>query len=485
MGTHLIKMPDIGEGIAEVELVEWHVQPGDSVVEDQVLADVMTDKATVQVPSPVHGKVLSLGGKVGEVLAVGADLIRLEVEGEGNVREPAPRGRAERDAGSAAGAAGGADVGSGDSAGVHAKTNAVRDAIAGAAESGARADDGVTGAGAAAAADAGATVTATAHARGKVPDVAAASKRAAVTGVATAGAARQAGEKPLASPAVRKRAWDLGLELQYVPGTGPGGHITHADLDDYLARDHNAAPVAARGTTLIQQDGEEQIPVIGLRRKIAEKMQESKRRIPHFTYVEEIDVTELENLRARLNAKFGPERGKLTILPLLARAMIVALRDFPQINARYDDEAGFVTRYAAVHLGIAAQTDMGLMVPVLHHAEALDLWSFAAEVARLADAARSGKATRKELTGSTITLTSLGALGGIVSTPVINHPEVGIVGVNRIVERPVVINGAVVIRKIMNLSSSFDHRVVDGMHAAEFIQRIRALLECPAMLFVE
>jgi 2-oxoisovalerate dehydrogenase E2 component (dihydrolipoyl transacylase) len=295
-------------------------------------------------------------------------------------------------------------------------------------------------------------VTATAPARDKFLDVAAASKRPAATGVAAAGAARQAGEKPLASPAVRKRAWDLGLELQYVPGTGPGGHITHADLDDYLASDHKAAAVAVRGTTLIQQDGEEQIPVIGLRRKIAEKMQESKRRIPHFTYVEEIDVTELENLRARLNVKFGPERGKLTILPLLARAMIVALRDFPQINARYDDEAGFITRYAAVHLGIAAQTDMGLMVPVLRHAEALDLWSFAAEVARLADAARSGKATREELTGSTITLTSLGALGGIVSTPVINHPEVGIVGVNRIVERPVVINGAVVIRKIMNLS---------------------------------
>ncbi|NGM88284.1 2-oxo acid dehydrogenase subunit E2 [Parapusillimonas sp. SGNA-6] len=523
MGTHLIKMPDIGEGIAEVELVEWHVQPGDNVVEDQVLADVMTDKATVQVPSPVHGKVLSLGGKVGEVLAVGADLIRLEVEGEGNVRDDAPRAAARHGEGAAQGSSGAASAGA--SADVNSSANAgeaAATAHAGgrsAAEAPVRGKAADTGTGserpgatsAAAAAPSADTVAAavapaatrssrgdalasrpTTHVAGdtqaarptkSAAGLASASGRGTVP--AAAGAARPAGEKPLASPAVRKRAWDLGLELQYVPGTGPGGHITHADLDNYLARGQQAAPVAARGGVQGLQEGEEQVPVIGLRRKIAEKMQESKRRIPHFTYVEEIDVTELESLRARLNAQYGAERGKLTILPLLGRAMIVALKDFPQINARYDDENGVVTRYGAVHLGIAAQTDMGLMVPVLRHAEAHDLWSFAAEVARLAEAARSGKATRDELTGSTITLTSLGALGGIVSTPVINHPEVGIVGVNRIVERPVVLNGAVVIRKIMNLSSSFDHRVVDGMHAAEFIQRIRALLECPAMLFVE
>ena len=214
-------------------------------------------------------------------------------------------------------------------------------------------------------------------------------------------------------------------------------------------------------------------------------MQESKRRIPHFTYVEEIDVTELESLRARLNALHGAERGKLTLLPFLARAMVLALREFPQINARYDDDAGVVTQYGAVHLGVAAQTPSGLMVPVLRHAETLDLWSCAAEVARLAEAARQGKAARDELSGSTITLTSLGALGGIVSTPVINHPEVAIVGVNRVVERPVFQAGQVVARKLMNLSSSFDHRVVDGMHAAEFIQCIRRYLECPALLFVE
>jgi 2-oxoisovalerate dehydrogenase E2 component (dihydrolipoyl transacylase) len=230
---------------------------------------------------------------------------------------------------------------------------------------------------------------------------------------------------------------------------------------------------------------EQAIPIIGLRRKIAQKMQESKRRIPHFSYVEEIDVTELESLRTRLNEQFGKERGKLTVLPLLARALVVALRQFPQMNARFDDDAGVVTQYGAVHLGVATQTDSGLMVSVLHHAEARDMWSCAAEIGRLADAARTGKATRDELSGSTITISSLGALGGIVTTPVINHPEVAIIGVNKIVERPMVRQGALVIRKMMNLSSSFDHRVVDGMHAAQFVQAIRALLECPAMLFVE
>ncbi|MDD5325805.1 MAG: dihydrolipoamide acetyltransferase family protein, partial [Polaromonas sp.] len=224
---------------------------------------------------------------------------------------------------------------------------------------------------------------------------------------------------------------------------------------------------------------------IGLRRKIAQKMQDSKRRIPHFTYVEEIDVTELEALRTKLNARWGAQRGRLTPLPLLMRAVVLALRDFPQINARFDDDAGVVTRYGAVHLGIATQTEGGLMVPVVRHAEARDLWASASEITRLAEAARSGKATREELSGSTITITSLGALGGIVSTPVINAPEVAIVGVNRIVLRPMIVGGAVVARQMMNLSSSFDHRVVDGLHAAEFVQTLRGLLECPATLFVE
>lgn len=431
MGIHLIKMPDIGEGIAEVELVEWHVQPGDTVVEDQLLADVMTDKATVQVPSPVNGTVHSLGGKVGEIMAVGSELIRLQVEGPGNVA---------------------ADGKSGSSS----KKN-----------------------------DAAPPEAAQSSSNTQVVKPSASSASAAVVSPAALAAARPRGGKPLASPAVRKRAWDLGIELQYVPATGSGGQITHHDLDGYLARGAMGAAASSHLATYAPREDEQEVSVIGLRRKIAEKMQESKRRIPHFTYVEEIDVTELEALRSRLNTQWGAERGKLTILPLLARAMVLALRDFPQINARYDDEAGVVTRYGAIHLGIAAQTESGLMVPVLRHAETLDLWACAAEIARLAEAARAGRAAREELSGSTITLTSLGALGGVVSTPVINHPEVAIVGVNRIVERPVILGGAVVARKMMNLSSSFDHRLVDGMHAAEFIQKIRGYLECPAMLFVE
>ena len=454
MGIHIIKMPDIGEGIAEVELVEWHVQAGDAVVEDQVLADVMTDKATVQVPSPVHGRVVSLGGAVGDVMAVGSELIRLEVEGEGN---ESTIGATSRGAALAAPASPSPESGDAPEPGLEPVSAAPRPA--------ARA----------------------AHAPAALPVAAAAAPAARTTQPHAAAHApsRPEGQRPLASPAVRRRAWDLGITLQYVPGTGPAGRITHGDLDAWLARDRNATSNRTTGTLYAAQDQETDIPVIGLRRKIAQKMQESKRRIPHFTYVEEIDVTELESLRARLNALHSAERGKLTLLPFLARAMVLALREFPQINARYDDEAGVVTQYGAVHLGVAAQTPSGLMVPVLRHAETLDLWSCAAEVARLAEAAREGKAARDELSGSTITLTSLGALGGIVSTPVINHPEVAIVGVNRVVERPVFQSGQVVARKLMNLSSSFDHRVVDGMHAAEFIQCIRRYLECPALLFVE
>lgn len=431
MGTHIIKMPDIGEGIAEVELAAWHVGVGDTVKEDQPLADVMTDKATVEIPSPVSGTVLALGGQVGDVMAVGSELIRLEVEGAGNQKpgaapaapavpvaaqaEPAPRAAPE-------------------------------------------------------------PVPAAAPA----PVAPAASKPAPPKPAPVV--ARQPGERPLASPAVRKRAWDLGIELRFVHGTGPAGRIGHEDLDAYLQG--RGGTLGARAG-LVERNDEQAVPVVGLRRKIAQKMQEAKRRIPHFSYVEEIDVTELEELRVQLNRKWGESRGRLTVLPLLARAMVLALRDFPQINARFDDELGVVTRHGAVHLGIAAQSPAGLMVPVVRHAEARDPWSIAAEIARLGEAVRGGKAERDELLGSTITISSLGPLGGIVSTPVINHPEVAIVGVNRIVERPMIRHGAVVPRKLMNLSSSFDHRVVDGMDAAEFIQAVRALLEQPAMLFVE
>ncbi|MGE8690557.1 MAG: dihydrolipoamide acetyltransferase family protein [Achromobacter sp.] len=435
MGIHIIKMPDIGEGIAEVELVGWHVKVGDTVAEDQPLADVMTDKATVEIPSPVVGRVVALGGEVGEVMAVGGELIRLEVEGEGNVKPGADAPPAKAPAAAQAAATSGAS----------------REAPEPAAPE-------------------------------PAPARPAAAKPASRQ--APAAVARQPGEKPLASPAVRKRAWDLGIELRYVHGSGPAGRILHEDLDAYL-QGQGASGQARGGVAYAERNDEENVPVIGLRRKIAQKMAESKRRIPHFSYVEEIDVTELEELRAQLNLKWGESRGKLTLLPLLARAMVVALRDFPQINARYDDEAGMVTRYGAVHIGIATQSDGGLMVPVMRHAEARDLWSMAAEIGRLAQAVRTGSAGRDELSGSTITITSLGPLGGIVTTPVINHPEVGIVGVNRIVERPAFRNGAVVARKLMNLSSSFDHRVVDGMDAARFIQAVRALLEQPALLFVE
>ena len=420
MGQYVIRMPDIGEGIAEVEIVEWHIKEGDHVVEDQVIADVMTDKATVQVPTPVSGKVLRLGGKVGELMPVGSELICLEVEG----------------------GAGNVDQASGREAGA----------------------------------------------------VQAPSSSSPPTGAQPRFSARSPAQRGrvLAAPSVRRRAMEEGIDLRSVPPTGAAGQVTHEDLDQWLLHG-GLSPAAAGGIVAprsgvslhARREGIEEISVVGLRRKIAQKMQESKRRIPHFTYVKEIDVTELESLRAQLNAKWADSRGRLTLLPFLVRALVRAVSEFPQMNARYDEEKGVVQRYAPVHLGVAAQTEAGLMVPVLRHAEAHDLWACASEIRRLAEAVRAGTANRDELSGSTITITSLGALGGIVSTPVINHPEVAIVGVNRVVERPVVRGGAVVVRNMMNLSSSFDHRVVDGMHAAEFIQCVRAYLESPATLFVE
>ncbi|MDS0861364.1 2-oxo acid dehydrogenase subunit E2 [Burkholderia pseudomultivorans] len=449
MGIHVIKMPDIGEGIAEVELVAWHVEVGQTITEDQPLADVMTDKAAVEIPSPVAGKVLELGGRIGEMMAVGSELIRLEVEGEGNLK-PGAKGR-DKDA---------------------------------AASPRAKGDDAHAGSSEASATSAASATPRSSKSAHHVEKHAPAEHRHAEHAVPTPRAALEPGERPLASPAVRQRAWDMGIELRYVRGTGEAGRILHADLDAYArTAGATARPSPAHGYD--ERNDETEVPVIGLRRAIARKMQEAKRRIPHFSYVEEIDVTELEALRTELNRRHGDTRGRLTPLPLLIRAMVIALRDFPQINARYDDEAGVVTHYGAVHVGVATQTDGGLTVPVLRHAEARDVRSISAEIARLADAVRANRAQRDELSGSTITISSLGALGGIVSTPVINHPEVGIVGVNRIVERPMIRDGAIVARKMMNLSSSFDHRVVDGADAAEFIQAVRGLLERPALLFVE
>lgn len=444
MGVHVIKMPDIGEGIAEVELVACYVKVGDTVTEDMVLADVMTEKATIEIPSPVSGKVLSLGGAAGQVMAVQSDLIHIEVEGAGNLKP------------GAAAAAPAAPV----SAPVEVTPTMPAPATV---------------------AQAAPAVSVPSKVEPAAPSKAPAARSAA----AHAGPARPAGDKPIASPAVRRRAWDMGIELQFVPGTGPAGRIMQDDLDAFAARGAGQDGGSGGDSRYVERNEENSTPLIGLRRKIAQKMQDSKRRIPHFSYVEEIDVTELEALRARLNEQWGKERGRLTVLPLLMRAVVLALRQFPQMNARFDDDANIVTQYGAVHLGVATQTDAGLMVTVLRHAEARDMWSCASEVTRLAAAARDGKAGRDELSGSTITISSLGALGGIVTTPVINHPEVAIIGVNKIVERPMIRNGGMVARKMMNLSSSFDHRVVDGMHAAEFIQAIRALLECPAMLFVE
>jgi 2-oxoisovalerate dehydrogenase E2 component (dihydrolipoyl transacylase) len=471
MGEHVIKMPDIGEGIAEVEVVAWHVKPGEQIREDQLLAEVMTDKATVEIPSPVDGKVISLGGKVGEVMAVGTELVRIEVDGEGNTKPAAPRTVSTTSAppqppapAEAAAAGRGAPAREGPAADQAPSQQPAIPESAASARTPASPPTGPIG---------------------PAPGGSAA-QRAAAPALARQ-PIRSPGGRPLASPAVRRRAWDLGVELQFVGGSGEGGVILHEDLDAWLASRQQAVPAGprARAAGYEPRDEEEAIPVVGLRRRIAQKMQEAKRRIPHYSYVEEVDVTELEALRARLNARWGDSRGKLTVLPLLLRAVVLAVRDYPQVNARFDDEAGVVTRHAAVHAGIATQTGNGLMVPVLRHAEAHDLWSAATEIGRLANAARAAKAAREELSGSTITITSLGPLGGIVTTPVINHPEVAIVGVNRIVERPMVRDGMVVIRKMMNLSSSFDHRVVDGIDAAQFIQAIRALLECPAMLFVE
>ena len=428
MGRFVFKLPDVGEGTAEAELVAWHVKLGDTVSEDQILADVMTDKATVEITSPVSGVVVALHGEPGVAQAVGGPLVSFKVEGAGNVKAEA----------------------------------ATAPAPAPKAAEPAKAE------------------TRPASARTEAP------KAAPAKAAAEAFTTRTAGERPLASPAVRKRARELGIELQFVPGSGPAGRIGHDDLDAYVSGGgRGASATSGGGSMYAQAEGVTETRVIGVRRKIAEKMAESVRRIPHITYVEEIDVTALEDLRAHLNAQ-GKSAGKpkLNVLPFIARAIVVALRDQPTINSHYDDEGGILTTHAAVHLGIAAQTPNGLMVPVVRHAEARDPYDTALEIARVSGAAKDGTAKRDELSGSTITITSLGTLGGVVHTPIINHPEVAIVGPNKIQERVVVKDGQMVVRKMMNLSSSFDHRIVDGHDAAVFVQRIKGLLEHPATLWM-
>ena len=430
MGIRIVKLPDVGEGVAEAEVVEWHVTVGQSVLEDQILAAVMTDKATVEIPSPVAGTVVALGAEVGGVLAVGAELIRLEVAGEGNAEVAA----APREA--------------------------------------------------AAAPPPAQPLAAAPAPKLPVPPPAALPVEPSTASVPTSrvpmGPPRPPGEKPIASPAVRRRARDAGVDLRQVRGTGPAGRINHDDLDAFLRVGAPSAKGVRAANTEVAT-----VKVIGLRRRIAQKMAEAKRRIAHFSYVEEVDVTALEELRASLNAERRQDRPRLTLMPFLMQALVKAVADFPEMNALYDDEAETIERHGGVHIGIATQTPSGLMVPVVRHCESLDLWECAAEVLRLAEAAREGRATRAELTGSTITITSLGALGGIVTTPVINRPEVAIIGINRQVVRPVWQGTQFVPRTMMNLSSSFDHRVIDGYVAARFVQRIKGLLETPATLFLE
>jgi 2-oxoisovalerate dehydrogenase E2 component (dihydrolipoyl transacylase) len=429
MGEHVVKLPDVGEGVAEAELVEWHVKVGDIVREDDLLASVMTDKATVEIPSPVEGEIVWTGGEIGDTLAIGSELVRVKTAGGAPDAKAPPRPEP-----------------------VGAEPPAKAEAPEPKAE------------------------PAKTETRAPKPELPMAPKRPA------APAARRApGERPLASPAVRLAAREAGVDLRQISGSGPAGRITHEDFAGFLAR----GPETARTSALARRTDVTEVKVVGLRRRIAEKMALSKSRIPHITIVEEVDVTALEELRATLNKKAGHDRPKLTVLPFLMRAMVRALGEQPALNALFDDEAGIVRQHAGVHIGIATQTPSGLIVPVVKHAEARNVWDCAAEVARLAERARDGSASREELSGSTITITSLGPLGAIATTPVINHPEVAIVGVNRMAVRPMWDGTSFIPRKMMNLSSSFDHRVIDGWDAAVFVQRLKELLEAPALIFVD
>ncbi|MDQ7263927.1 dihydrolipoamide acetyltransferase family protein [Paracoccus sp. PS-1] len=434
MGIHAIRMPDIGEGIAEAEISEWLVKPGDILREDDPMVAVMTDKATVEIPSPVTGTVVWQAGAPGDVIAVGAELIRLEVDGPGNVAGDTPAPAA------APGPSRQAETAPPDPEPAQPKAEAPPEP----------------------------------EPQAEKPAPKPAAKPAAAASPAPL---RPEGERPIASPAVRARAREAGVDLRLVRGSGPAGRIGHEDLDAFIASGGIPAPSGP------QPDGSvEEIRVIGLRRKIAERMQAANS-IPQITIVEEIDATAVEDLRGRMNAQ--GKGARLTLLPFIARAIVRAVHEQPLMNAHYDAEAQLIRRFGGVHLGIAAQTPTGLMVPVVRHAEALDLRATAAEIARLGTAAKEGTAKRDELSGSTITITSLGPLGAIASTPILNVPEVAIVGVNRLAVRPFWNGAAFEPRKMMNLSCSFDHRVIDGWDAAVFVARLKELLETPALIFVE
>lgn len=437
MGRYTFRLPDIGEGIAEAEIVAWHVKIGDRIEEDGRVADMMTDKATVEMESPVSGVVVEVAGEAGDVIAIGSPLVVIEVEGEGNQVDRAPESGTvvER-----------IEVENPDAGDVDRVEAAVRDEPS----------------------------------REQPAGVVAAPSSAKAEPVEAPKPAPAAHPKVTASPAVRKRASDLGIDLAEVR-PAEDGRVRHGDLDAFLSYNASGGFQAAGN-----RGKDEQVRVIGLRRRIAENMAASKRQIPHFAYVEEFDVTALEETRAQLNAGRG-DRPKLTMLPFLIAAICKLLPKYPMLNAHYDDEAGVVTRYGSVHLGMAAQTPAGLMVPVIRDAQNRNLWQLATEIGRLANAARDGSAKSSELSGSTITVTSLGPMGGVATTPVINRPEVAIIGPNRIVERPMFVKGAdgverIEKRKIMNISMSCDHRVVDGWDAASFAQDLKKLIEAPALI---
>ncbi|HEV7135456.1 MAG TPA: dihydrolipoamide acetyltransferase family protein [Steroidobacteraceae bacterium] len=451
MSRYVLKLPDLGEGTVEAEIVAWRVKPGDQVSEDDVLGEVMTEKAAVELPAPVSGKIISTTGQPGDMVAVGAELVVFET----------------------ASVAATADAAAGVGAGASASAGASNGAAADQAQKGP--EKGRHGA-----AENGAAPNATAAATGSTVAVP---------------AAAEPGRRVLTSPAIRRRAKEAGIDLRQVSGSGPQGRIVRQDFETYAAaRPAGRAPGVAAVSSLpatrapapaqTAAGGSEEIKVIGLRRLIAQRMADAKRNIPHFSYVEELDLTELESLRRHLNAKLEPGTPALTYLPFLALALVRVLEEFPQCNAHYDAQRGVIVRYRAVHLGIATQTPEGLKVPVVRDAQLRSLWEVAAEMRRVAEAARTNKATREELGGSTITLTSLGKLGGIASTPIINAPEVAIIGINRAVERPVVVGGAIAVRRMMNLSSSFDHRFVDGYDAAAMIQALKERIEHPATIFV-
>lgn len=429
MSIYTFTLPDIGEGIAEAEIVAWHVKVGDEVEEDDRIADMMTDKATVEMEAPVSGTIVAIAGDEGDIIAIGSMLVQIEHEES----DDTPEG----------------EEGEAPSGSDEVKDSANND------------------------------IQDTDNKEKNIDTRAPAPKESDVKASSPTPADHAPASNVLASPAVRKRALDLGVDLSQVKAHGD--HIRHSDLDAYLNYGSGQGYRAA-GTS--SKRGDETIKVIGLRRKIAQNMAESKRHIPHFSYVDEIDMTALEAMRADLNANRG-DRPKLTMLPLMIAAICKALPQYPMLNATYDDEAGFVTRHGAVHLGMATQTDQGLMVPVIRNAQDQNIWQLAAEIGRLSAAARDGSAKPDELSGSTLTLTSLGPLGGIATTPVIQRPQVAIIGPNKIVERPVIVDGEIEARKLMNLSISCDHRVVDGYDAASYVQALKHLLETPVLLFAD